>query len=176
MSGRQEILALAAKHETLTLAQIRASVSIRESAVPPLINLMIADGQIERIEMGLYALPSKAASAKAITTDGPAAQAILRALNVEPLGRDALRRVTSNILGAEQHESILMRLSRQGFVVASPAGFVLTSKGRKRIPRAVVEAPPIRPYVQPPAPPRRPGSMDFARAPSVMFGAIQPVG
>lgn len=172
MSMRQEILDLAARTRSFSQRIARETVTGAPSAVAPMLVDMVRRGQLVKVGYGSYAAPLKAEEARQHDTDGPAAQAILRALSKAPsLQMADLQRVAHAHCGGETVEALVRILQRAGLVIRGTRGYALTVNGSKRIPSAPPVMPEMRPYRPPQMPPRRPGAMDFVRAPSVYSGA-----
>lgn len=168
MSMRQEILDLAARTRSFSQRIARESVSGAPSAVAPMLVDMVRRGQLVRVGFGAYAAPERAEEAREHDTDGPAAQAILRALGkTRALQMVELKRVAHAHSGGKTVEALVMILAQAGLVIQTSRGYALTSKGAKRIPSAPPVMPEMRPYRPPQMPPRRPGAMAFLQAPSI---------
>ena len=168
MSMRQELLDLAARTRSFSQKVARDTVTGAPSAVAPMLVDMVRRGQLVRVGFGAYAAPEKAEEARQHDTDGPAAQAILRALGkARALQMVELKRVAHAHCGGETVEALVMILSQAGLVIQTRRGYVLTHKGARRIPSAPPAMPAMAPYRPPAAAPRRPGSMAFMSAPSV---------
>ncbi len=172
MSMRQEILDLAARTRSFSQRIARETVTGAPSAVAPLLVDMVRRGQLVRVGFGAYAAPDRAEEARQYGTDGPVAQAILRALSKSPnLQMVELKRVAHAHSGGETVAALVAAMVGDGLLSLTTRGYALTSKGAKRIPSAPPVMPEMRPYRPPQMPPRRPGAMDFVRAPSVYSGA-----
>lgn len=81
-----------------------------------------------------------------------------------------LRRSLRNTLGGSQVDEVVVLMIREGLVVRMRGGTLrVTPLGGKLVPS--VQQPFARTtYAPPAAPPRRPGSMDFAQLPSIAAG------
>lgn len=174
MSMRQELLDLAARTRSFSQKVARDTVTGAPSAVAPMLVDMVRRGQLVRVGFGAYAAPEKAEEARQHDTDGPAAQAILRALGkAQGLQMVDLKRVAHAHCGGDTVEALVLILAQAGLIIRTSRGYALTNKGARRIPVAPPVMPAMVPYRPPVAAPRRPGSMAFLAAPSVYSGSAR---
>ena len=171
MSTRLEILRLASERDYVTTTMLRGVLTCRWSGVPVLLTGMVQSGELARIEAGRYALPEKAAAQRALAVDSEAALRVFRALEHDKQPREVVWAAAAEVIGEANARTLVTRLVRDGFLVPTNRQFLLSPKGAKKIPRGFGEVVPMRPYVPPKSPPRRPGSMQHLALPSVFARA-----
>lgn len=167
MSTRQQILKIVrARDSAVTTTMLRSLLDVRWSSIPVLLHDMVAKGELVRIGTGRYTTPDKADKIRSLESTGEAAQRVLMLLAGEKRTRDECYAAAADVVGQEGARIVVQRLSRDSLIAATSHSFVLTPRGLKRVPKAAVVIHPMRPYVPPQMPPRRPGSMAFLAAPS----------
>lgn len=136
-----------------------------------------ASARLATAQPGTFSLgvsPVPAALAGSACHAGEAAQRVLRLLEREKRTRAECYAAAAEVVGEADARIVVQRLARDSLIVATNQCYSITPRGLKRVPRASVVIQPMRPYVPPAAPPRRAGSMDFARYPSVAAGVARP--
>ena len=174
MSSRQKILKAARAHDTITTTMLRRMIGVRWSGIPVLLHDMCVKGELVRVGTGRYTTPEKAEQVRAWESTGEAAQKVLVMLAAQKRTRTECYAAAAEVVGEADARIVMQRLARDSLIVATNQCYSITPRGLKRVPRAAVVVQPLAPYVPPVAPPRRAGSMGFARYPSVAAGVARP--
>lgn len=175
MSTRQQILKIIRTRESaVTTTMLRSLLDVRWSSIPVLLHDMVAKGELVRIAQCRYTTPDKADKIRSLESTGEAAQRVLRLLEREKRTRAECYAAAAEVVGEADARIVVQRLARDSLIVATNQCYSITPRGLKRVPRAAVVVQPLAPYVPPVAPPRRAGSMGFARYPSVAAGVARP--
>ena len=168
MSTRQQIMKVVrARDSAVTTTMLRSLLDVRWSSIPVLLHDMVARGELVRIGMGRYTTPEKADKIRSLESTGEAAQRVLMLLAGEKRTSGECYAAAAQVVGQEGALIVVQRLSRDSLIAATNQCYVITPRGLKRVPKAAVVIQPMRPYVPPQMPPRRPGSMAHMALPSV---------
>lgn len=138
--------------------------------VPVLLAELVADGSIKNDrKQNLYRVAGPLASNAVV-------QGLLQsAAYVDSVSHKELIAAVSQIQSAPEAFKVLGQMCIAGWLIKVKGNrYQITARGLDCLPKAQPTAWVMRPYKAPPQPPRRPGSMDFLRAPSIYPEGAKP--